>query len=387
MRRTLGMLSVLAAVAAHAAPDPVAEGFPAWGGVLEKNYVFGRTLTPSDLRHKVTVVFEIAPTDEKSAKAQLRAAADVAKMDSLSSLGHSVAWERQEMPRGVTVVVVDCGGKESSDLVLGALNNSKDDDFKKDLSYFKSAKIAVYRDVSFPGAPQAPDGKRPFIYVMGPAGTEPVFSGAYDNKALSDAKAAVAKAKKSLPQWRPFYGPIAEVQHFKSLSGAFDPKKPKPLAAEVAKLKKGLLSKDPEVATEAQVLFDSIEQTKNDLVLRISLEAATCPHRAAYDIAELTKHFPGEKRKLAKYLAMLKAVPEAASLGRMFGDVMTWSDPGFECKNDAEAKKIVAKLNQMKKSVEKMKNSKDIKVQNGAMMLESEIESLIDAIPSKVMSK
>ena len=387
MRRILILSSVLAAVAAHAAPDPVVEGFPAWEGVNEKNYVYGRTLSPADLRHKVAVVFEIAPTDDKTAKAQLRAAADVARLDSMASLGHSVAWEHQEMPRGVTVVVVDCGGKESGDLLLDALTKSKDEDFKKDITTFRMSKIAVYKGVTFPGAPQAPEGKRPFIYVMGPTGTEPLFSGEYDGKALASARTAVSKAKKALPPWRPFYGPIAEVQHFKSFDSVFDPKKPKPLAAEIAKLKKGLLSKNPEAATEAQVLLDSVEQTKNDLVLRISMEVTECPHRAVYDMAELTKRFPGEKRKLAKYSAMLKAAPEYATLGRMFGDVMTWSAPDFECKNDAEAKKIVAKLNQMKAAMEKMKNSKNIKVQNGAMVLESEIESLIDVIPSKVMSK
>ena len=81
MRRFSAVLSILAlAAAAGAAPLPVAEGFPAWSGLNEKNYLYGRELSPSDLRHKVTVVFEIAPTDEKSAKEQLLAAADVAKL-------------------------------------------------------------------------------------------------------------------------------------------------------------------------------------------------------------------------------------------------------------------------------------------------------------------
>ena len=31
--------------------DPVAEGFPIWTGVTDKNYVQGRELCPSDLRH------------------------------------------------------------------------------------------------------------------------------------------------------------------------------------------------------------------------------------------------------------------------------------------------------------------------------------------------
>ena len=389
MRRFPAVLSIVAlAAAGGAAPLPVADGFPAWSGLGEKNYVYGRELSPSDLRHKVTVVFEIEPTDEKSAKEQILAAADVAKLDSLTSLGHSVAWERLEMPRGITVVVSDCGGKDSTDLILGVLKNTKDEGLKKDLTYFKSAKIAVYKDVTFPGAPQAPEGKRPFVYVMGPSGTEPLYSGAYDKKALAAATAAAKKAKAALPKWRPFYGPIEEVEHCKSFDSAFDPKKPKPLAVEIANLKKVLQKpKSPEAAAEAQILFDAVEQTKNDLVLRISLEAHSCPHRAAYDMFELTKHFPGEKRRLAKYTAALKAVPEATTLGKMFGDIMKWSDPAFECKNEAEAKKIVESLKKIKKAMEKMKNSKDIRVQNGAMVIEAEVDELIDVIPSKVMVK
>jgi len=389
MRRFPAVLSIVAlAAAAGAAPLPVVDGFPAWSGLGEKNYVYGRELSPSDLRHKVTVVFEIEPTDEKSAKEQILAAADVAKLDSLTSLGHSVAWERLEMPRGITVVVSDCGGKDSADLILGVLKNTKDEGLKKDLQYFKSAKIAVYKDVTFPGAPQAPEGKRPFVYVMGPSGTEPLYSGAYDKKALAAATAAAKKAKAALPKWRPFYGPIAEVEHCKSFDSAFDPKKPKPLAVEIANLKKVLQKpKSPEAAVEAQILFDAVEQTKNDLVLRIAMEAHSCPHRAVYDMLELSKHFPSEKRRVAKYTAALKAVPEATTLGKMFGDIMKWSDPAFECKNEAEAKKIVESLKKIKKAMEKMKNSKDIRVQNGAMVIEAEVDELIDVIPSKVMVK
>ena len=71
----------------------------------------------------------------------------------------------------------------------------------------------------------------------------------------------------------------------------------------------------------------------------------------------------------------------------MFGDVLKWSDPAFECKNEAEAKKIVESLKKIKKAMEKMKNSKDIRVQNGAMVIEAEVDELIDVIPSKVMVK
>lgn len=48
------------AVAAPAANRiPVADGFADWNGVVEKKHVAGRTLTPSDLRHRVVIVTEV----------------------------------------------------------------------------------------------------------------------------------------------------------------------------------------------------------------------------------------------------------------------------------------------------------------------------------------
>lgn len=57
---------VAAAAFVCAAADPVAEGFPAWEGLEDENRICGRMLCPSDLRHKITIVVEIEPTDEKS---------------------------------------------------------------------------------------------------------------------------------------------------------------------------------------------------------------------------------------------------------------------------------------------------------------------------------
>jgi hypothetical protein len=66
---------------------------------------------------------------------------------------------------------------------------------------------------------------------------------------------------------------------------------------------------------------------------------------------------------------------------------MEWADPAFVPKNAAAAKKIVAELNKSKKLLEKLKESKVMIVQNGASMLDAEIDELISSIPSKVPEK
>jgi hypothetical protein len=163
--------------------------------------------------------------------------------------------------------------------------------------------------------------------------------------------------------------------------------KPKPLTPVMAKIKRAIASKKAEVAKEAQILYDALEQTRSDLVFRIRAEAAACPHRAAYDIQQLLKFWPTEKKRIADYADKIKSIPEAGQLARIFVQMMEWADPAFVPKNAAAAKKIVAELNKSKKLLEKLKESKVMIVQNGASMLDAEIDELISSIPSKVPEK
>ena len=56
----LGLGVALELVAALAAKtDPVAPGFPDWQGLTPKAHITGREVTPSDLRHKVTIVIDL----------------------------------------------------------------------------------------------------------------------------------------------------------------------------------------------------------------------------------------------------------------------------------------------------------------------------------------
>jgi len=84
----------------------------------------------------------------------------------------------------------------------------------------------------------------------------------------------------------------------------------------------------------------------------------------------------------------LKAVPDAEKLAKIFTKLMTWADPEFVCKNAGEAKKIVAELEKkIKPQLAKMKESKVIIIQNGALIIDSQVDELISSIPSRVPEK
>ena len=71
----------------------------------------------------------------------------------------------------------------------------------------------------------------------------------------------------------------------------------------------------------------------------------------------------------------------------MFCKVMVWADPAFTCKNAGEAKKIVAELNKMKKDLDKLKKSEVIVIQNGALLMDTQVDELIATIPSRLPEK
>ena len=300
-------------------------------------------------------------------------------------------WETLELPRDVIVVVSNRGGGRDKDreAIKEALKyKGEDRSISESLSTIRSMGCAMYDDVTFTGAPDSA-GKRPFVYVMGPEGKEPLCQGELNDAMVKTANAAIAKAKKEIGgweiKWRQFYGNIDEPKFFPVLAKTLE--KGKPLAPVEKAILKDVVAKDPEKAKEAQILYDALEQTRSDLVMRIKMEVAACPHRAYYDIQQLVKFWPGEKKRLEAAYAKLKAVPDAEKLAKMFIKLKTWGEPEFTCKNAGEAKKIVAELNKMKKDLEKMKESKIIVIQNGALLMDIQVDELISLIPSKVATK
>ena len=387
------MMAFLMPVALLAGPtakvDPVAEGYPDWQGISVKTFVMGREIVPSDLRHKVTVVVDIQPSDKL--QNQLILISKLVDKTGLSRLEFGANWETLELPRDVIVVLSNRGGGKDKDheAIKESLKYKGDDNnIASALSSFRGMGCSVYDDVTFTGAPDS-SGKRPFVYVMGPEGKEPLCQGELNDAMVKTVNAAIAKGKKQIAdweiKWRPFYGNVDEPKFFPALAKTLE--KGKPLAPVEKAILKDVVAKDPEKAKEAQILYDALEQTRSDLVMRIKMEVAACPHRAYYDIQQLVKFWPGEKKRLESAYAKLKAVPDAEKLAKMFIKLKTWGEPEFTCKNAGEAKKIVAELNKMKKDLEKMKESKVIVVQNGALLMDIQVDELISLIPAKVATK
>ena len=374
-------LEVAAAPAAKV--EPVAAGFPQWQGLSPKSHVMGREITGADLRHRVTVVIEVEPNADL--KSQLLAASRLLQHTGLVSLGAEGAnFETLELPRDVIFLVSNRGAKDP-DAIKAALKPVGTEEAS--LSSYRAINVPFYDDVTFVGGPET-EGKRPYIYVMGPTGTEPIAQGKLDAAGVKDANAAIVKAKSKLasgPKWKEFFGTV-EPEKFPAL--AKDIQKGKPLKAATAAVQKDVLSKDAEKAAEAQVVCDAISQARSDLLFRIRMEAMACPHRAYYDFQRLVKYWPSEKKKLDDVMLKLKAVPDAEKLAKIFTKVMVWADPEFVCKNAGEAKKIVAELEKkIKPQLAKMKESKVIAIQNGALIMDSQIDELISSIPSRLPEK
>ena len=389
MRQLLFGCALMVVTVLDAAPPaaavPVAEGYPAWSGITPKNYILGRQIEPSDLRQKVTVVVDIEPNADL--RDQLVASYWFVRKTEISlGLGAGENWESATLPRNVFVLFSVRNCKDPS-VIKEALKRKKGDDLVADTLVGLGGKgSAYYRDATFEGAPDTA-GKRPYFYVMGPDGKAPILQGALGKGPDRATMVAVNKAAKELAErnWRPFYGFVEEPKFHPELSGLLQ--KGKPLAPLEKALVKDVSSKDPERAKEAQILYDALNQTRSDLVLRIQMEAAACPHRAWYDLQTLLKSWPGEKKRLDAAMAKVKENPEAFKLAQLFCKVMAWSEPDFTCKNAGEAKKITAELNKMKKDLEKLKESKVIVVQNGALLLDMKVDELVGLIPTKVPQK
>ena len=388
MKKTMALMcAACAALELAAAPaakvEPVAAGFPQWQGLSPKNHFMGREITASDLRHRITVVIEIEPN--AALHSQLLTASSLVQLTGVVNLGLEGAnFETLEMPRNVLILVTNRGAKDP-DGIKAALKPAGQEE--STLTQFRSALVPFYDDVSFVGGPDTA-GKRPYIYVMGPTGTEPLAQGKLDAAGVKEARVAISKAKTKLaegPKWSEFFG-SADPEKFPALTKAIQ--KGKPLGQMSAAILKDVLSKDPEKATEAQIVYDAIQQTRSDIMFRIRLEAAACPHRAYYDFQRLVKFWPSEKKKLDEVMLKMKAVPDAEKLAKIFTKVMVWADPDFVCKNASEAKKIVAELEKkVKPQLAKMKESKVIVIQNGALLVDSQVDELIATIPSRLPEK
>ena len=397
MKGLFAAVFALGAAGLFAAPpaktDPVAEGFAVWQGITPKSYVLGREITPSDLRHRITVVIEVEAGDKL--QQQFQKAGEVAAMSPLAANSFGENWETRVLPRNeIYLVSVRGGGKDLEETVKAALKPPKDADqtVSRLFTALKSPSVPVYSDVALEGAPDA-GGKYPFVYILPPTGAKPVYSGALDAKSVKEIKGVIGKERKKLAEFKfePFFGTVEAEKRPAALVKALEKgktAKTSPLTSVAKALQRDIVSKDAEKASTAQIVCDALEQTRGDLVMRIKMEARECPHRAFYDIQQLVKYWPGEKKRIDDVAAKLKANPEAAKLAQIFCKLMVWADPNFVCKNASEANKIVKELStKVKKDLEKMKESKVIVVQNGAQILDAQVDELISTLPMRVPQK
>lgn len=400
MKKTLMAAAALAAaMTAAASPaekaEPVAPGFPAWTGLTAKNYVAGRQIEPSDLRHKVTIVVELE-MNEKLVD-QITEANNLLRHSTVAqSAGHGDDWANAELMRDVIAAVSlrNATPKDAQAFADILANKERKVADKAALSAFRSLlsqSCSVYRDLTFAGAPET-EGKRPYAYVFGPTGAEPLAHGPLV-AAQKDLQQAFVKARQTIrgwdDKWRPFFGNVPEPQFNTSVKKALEKGRTArkvPLAAVEKALLADVRSSDEAKAREAQVLYDALVQTRSDLILRIGLECSSCPHVAYRDLQTLLKYWPSETRRLGPLAARVTSNGEGVTLGKMFCKLMDWRDPAFTCK-PSEAKKIVVELKKMKKQLAPYKQSQTIVVQNAALLMDMQIDNLIPAMQARAETK
>jgi len=365
--------------------DPVAEGFPSWTGLSDCNHIKGRELRPSDLRHKVTIV--VALESDVKLRDQLKLVAELLPKVSYRAPVYDIGnWQ---FPRKY-ICLLSCRGSVGSEALSAALAAEAESmkALKKMLEYGGGA----YRDASFSKATD-PAGKCPYVYVLGPTGSDPIWQGTLTEQSLPQAVASISRANKEIEKsetkWRPFYGTVNNPKFYPQLSKAIAKGKQSKtcsLDSISRELLAGVQSSDTEKAKEAQVLYDAIIQTCSDLKLRIVLETKQYPHVALADMSELIKYWPKEKKNMEKLKCVLMECPNVEKLAGFYTKIKAWSDPDFNCRSTSEAKKVIAELNTMKKQFEKLKESKNIATQNAALSLDSDVDALIKSIFSRDLS-
>jgi len=381
-----GLVAGLLGLSSAAAPDPVAEGFVNWEGITPKSCLFGRAITPSDLR-QWTVVYVVVD-DAAFTGAKVKELAPLANLMPVPS-GHSTQWETDELPHN-GIVVFSVRNAKSSDPKAFAARFRPPKDAERDESQayasYGQNHVPFYKDLAPAGEADLAADKLPFVAVYAAEGTDPVYTKEkFSGADVKDVRAAVQKAKEKLPaDWTPPLG-VSEPQFFKQVPPLLA--KGKPASAALKILSAGIRSKNPDQAKEAQVMFDALNQYGTALKLRIGLEHHAAPARAYYDLQTLIRLFPSEKKKMQDIDQKFKQNKELGSLGKIFEKLMLWGRDDFAPKSAGDAKKIVAELQKIKKALEALANSPNAQVQGEAMLFTAQLDSLIETIPTKVPQK
>lgn len=361
----------------------VAEGYADWTGVEPKNRIFGRVLSASDFRQRVTV-FLLLPCDEndeagKKLGDMLRGTRALTSVQS-SPGGTTFNWDMEEqIPRGSLLVVL-LHGKCTPKMLKNAMAPRQGENASTN-----PAKgwiwASFYSNVEMANGPD-PEGRYPYVYVMGPNGTKALWEGVYEKGAWKKISATVSKAKKQMGGWTPLTG-VAEPQYFKTeqkdlLAG-------KPALDVLARLKKCFGDTNVEKAKEAQIMYDAVLQYRSDLMFRISREHGLCAARAVVDMQRLVALFPQEKKNLQSIDSKLKSNKSALAMSKMLEKILEWNRPDFTFKSASEAKKAVQLANTWRKPLERLSNDKaSVAISGEAALILAQVDVLADVLMTKV---
>jgi len=394
--RKLGILAgaiwaVATAFAAPASKEIVAEGFASWEGIDDKNYITGRRITPSDLRHRTVFLLHL---DANALHSQFLATGSFIASGLGFPAAHMVTWDTLEaFPReyiALAVIHGECDlAKYREGLKFPKGKEVEQAESSAMAAWSGSTFVAVYGDAAKLVGAEVPT-EYPTAQVILPGSAEIAWTGKFsanNAKALKEVRGVLAKGKAASAEWRPLYG-VAEVQHWKNAEKIIkEGKTGYGLKAEKILLA-GIKDKNPEKAKEAQIMYDALMQYRDDLALRIVGELHAAPARAIADMQILFTAFPTAKKNLKEVDARLKKVKGADKLGKMFVDFITWNQPDYLFKNASEAKKATQKIAAWKKDLELMAaDDKNQQLQGEAALLSSLLDALAESIPTKVPQK
>lgn len=383
------MLGCYLMLAAGVIGDIVVGGFPIWDGVTPENYLRGREISDSDLRHRVVVAVEVKA--DATLRNQLLSSLNVVYGSDDIKLAHMANWDMSEpFPRECVVLYSVKGDvAEARSLLENALKNKKDDTqrTKELLSSLRGNGLAAayYANAGLAGRGDATG--YPFVYVMDGVGAKPIFAGVINVGKEEDKKVRhlIAKAKKALPRWRDFAG-TSDLKFYDNeiqalLAG-------KSAMSLVQKLKGDLLAKNAEKAHEAQIVYDAIQQYKADMKCRIMQEHVRFPARAYGDLQRLFRLFPGERKAMSGIVDKISSDKDVAVLGKMFERYIEWTHPDFRFKSPGDAKKAHLMIKSWKPQLGKMaENSKSAAVQGEASFLLSQLDGMAELLESKTPVK
>lgn len=394
--RKLGVLvcaawAVVTAFAAPASKEIVAEGFASWEGIDDKNYITGRRITPSDLRHRTVFILHL---DAAALHSQFLATGSFVANSLGFPAAHIVNWDTLDaFPRDYIALAVIHGecdlAKYREGLKFPKGKEVEQAESSAMAAWSGSTYVAVYGEKAKLVGAEVPT-VYPTAQIVLPGTAEVAWTGRFsdkDAKALKEVRGLLAKGKAASAEWRPLYG-VAEVQHWKSVEKTIKDGKAGFGEKAAKALQAGIKDRNPERAKEAQIMYDALMQYRDDLALRVASEMHATPARAIADMQLLIMAFPTVKKNLKDVEARLKKVKGADLLGKMFISYITWKQPDFTFKNASEAKAAVQKATSWKKTLDLLAaDEKSPQLQGEAALLSTLVDELIAELPTKVPQK